>query len=53
MQYVDLRDIWIKVMNKSDDEVRQNFLKTLKSRNMLSDQPSIKEQTSKHKVASS
>lgn len=33
-------------MNKSNDEVRRNFLKTLKSRNLLSEKPSIKEQTS-------
>ena len=37
----------MKIMNKSNDEVRFNFLKTLKSRNLLSEKPSVKEQTSK------
>ena len=47
IQVVDLRQLWVKVMNKTNDEVRRNFLNTLRNRNILSEKPSIKEQTSK------
>lgn len=45
---IDLSCTNQKTLNKTNDEVRMNFLKTLKSKKILSDKPSVKEQTSKY-----